>query len=83
MELPFFDVWCFQMAIDTQKLRKTLRIMRFNLPGKVRIPAQLPWQIFMQVSFNTSGAQGSPLPYSKYCPFDIWTALIIRTFSLY
>ena len=57
--------------------------MWFNLPGEVQIPAQLPCQMFMQVSFNTSGVQGNPLPYSKYCPFDFWTALIIRTFSLY
>ena len=57
--------------------------MWFNLPGKVQIPAQLPRRMFMQDSFNTSGAQGSPRPYSKYHPFDFWTALIIRTFSLY
>ena len=57
--------------------------MWFNLPGKVQIPAQLPCQMFTQDSFSTSGAQGSPRPYRKYCPCDFWTALIVRMFSLY
>lgn len=74
--------WClvFSDGHRYSEIKKTLRIM-FNLPGNVS-SSSASLANFHASQLQYFGAQGSPLPYSKYCPFDIWTALIIRTFSL-
>lgn len=76
--------WClvFSDGHRYPEIKKTLRIMWFNLLGKVEVLAQLPCQRFIQVGFNTYGARKS-MSYSKHSPFDFWTALVIRTLSLY